>query len=95
MTIFASDLYQHQLEGFLEILSQDNVDTALNFKLYLDTVIINLPTKIQKYKKSIYFDDENIKDIEHKGLVIPFLIDEKNENYVILGIVEKEVHSHE
>ena len=57
--------------------------------MYLDTIIINIATKEKKYKKSIYFDDENIKDIEYQGCRIPFLIDNDNNCYVLLGITKK------
>jgi hypothetical protein len=49
-----------------------------------------MPSKAKKYKKSIYFDDENIKDIDHQGFLIVFLMPrEGDENYVILGIFKK------
>jgi hypothetical protein len=48
-----------------------------------------MPSKVQKYKKSIYFDDEDIKDIEHQGYTIPFVYDEINDTFLILGITEK------
>jgi hypothetical protein len=58
--------------------------------MYLDTIILNMPSKAKKYKKSIYFDDENIKDIDHQGFLIVFLMPrEGDENYVILGIFKK------
>ena len=56
------------------------------FKLYLATVLINAPTKVEKYQPSIYFDNPDIKDIEYRGLTIPFYIDKKNDTLVILGI---------
>ena len=89
MNILCTKLYQEQLEGFLTILAEQDVKASLDFKLYLDTIMLNLPTKLKKYKQSIYFNDENIRDIEHKGLTITFLIDE-DETFVLLGIAQKE-----
>ena len=43
----------------------------------------------EKYKKSVYFDDEGIKDIEHQGFTIPFLYDAINNTYVVLGIISE------
>ena len=51
--------------------------------------MLNLPTKVKKYKQSIYFNDVNIKDIEFQGCTISFLIDDKNDTYIILGITVK------
>ena len=89
MEIICSKLYEKQLKEILQSLIEIDYKVAKNFKIYLDTIILNLPTKIQKYNKSIYFDDENIKDIEFQGCTIPFLIDEKKKNYFLLGITAK------
>lgn len=88
MTILNTPQYNEQLKQFLSIIAQNDVQEAKNFKLYLDTVIINIATKIQKYKPSIYFDDPDIKDIELRGLTIPFYYNDAMQTYVILGIFE-------
>jgi hypothetical protein len=41
-----------------------------------------------KYRKSIYFDNENIRDLIYKGYTIPYLIDEDNKSIVLLGIIK-------
>jgi len=89
MNILCSKLYQEQLKSILKPYLQSDPKGIKDFKLYLDTVILNMPSKVQKYKKSIYFDDEDIKDIEHQGYSIPFVYDEINETFLILGIIEK------
>jgi hypothetical protein len=88
MQILCTDLYQTQLKALLDEFAQEDLPATKNFKMYLDTVIINIPTKVAKYKKSVLFDDDNIKDVEHKGLRIPFYYDEQSQTYLILGIVK-------
>ena len=88
MQILCTQTYQTQLRELLEEFPQEQLDAAKSFKLYLDTVIINIPTKIQKFKKSTLFDNENIKDLEHQGLRIPFYYEKETETYLILGIVK-------
>jgi len=88
MNIIASELYEKQLKEILDEMIVVDFNSAKNFKSYLDTIIINIPTKYNKYKKSIYYDDENIRDVVHGGFVIPFYTDESNKTFVILGIVE-------
>ncbi|WP_242689796.1 hypothetical protein [Sulfurimonas aquatica] len=73
----------------LEGMHNENKSLTKKFKLYLDTIIINLPTKAQKYKSSIYFDDETIKDIEHEGYTIIFYTDKESSTYLILSILKK------
>lgn len=89
MKILCTSVFQEQLKAILENFSQEDYEATKKYKIYLDTVILNMPTKVQKFKKSIYFDNENIKDIEHQGFVIPFYIEEESDTYLILGIVKK------
>ena len=88
MNILASKLYENQLKEILELLANDNYEVTKKFKMYLDTIIINMATKEKKYKKSIYFDDENIKDIEFQGCRIIFYVDKSNSSYILLGITK-------
>ncbi len=89
MQIVCSKEFIEQLKNILVDFMQKDINETKKFKLYLDTVLYNLPTKVQKYKPSIYFENDDIKDIEHEGFIIPFYIDNKNNKYVILGIFQK------
>lgn len=88
MNIFCTPLYEKQLKEILQEYMAEDKPATKSFKLYLDTIIINIPTKANKYQKSIYFDDENIKDVEHENLTISFYKDNENENYLILSIIK-------
>lgn len=90
MNVLSSTLYKKQLEDALEFIKNDTEVDASSFKLYLDTIIVNMHTKIKKYKKSIYFDNENIKDIQNQGFTIVFYRDEKENFNILLGIVKIE-----
>jgi len=89
VNILCTPLYETQLKAILEEFAKENFAATKTFKIYLDTIIINMPTKAKKYKKSIYFDDENIKDIEHENFTIIFYIDNLKDNYLILSIIKK------
>lgn len=88
MKILSSPLYEEQLKEILIKLSKEDFSATKKFKMYLDTIILNMPTKVDKYKKSTLFDNDNIKEIEHEGFLILFYIDEQNSTYLILAIVE-------
>lgn len=87
--IVHSPLFESQLREILDSLEKEDSNGAKNFKLYLDTVIINMQTKIAKYKPSEYFEGANVKEIENQGFIIPFYSDDQNETYVLLGIFKK------
>jgi len=91
MNVLSSNLYKEQLKEILDLIKKQSEADASSFAMYLDTIIINMHTKVKKYKKSIYFDNENIKDIQNQGYTIPFYIDEKNNIYVLLGLLKSNV----
>jgi len=89
MKIECSPLYEKQIKDILELICEDSVEDAKKFKLYLDTIIMNAHTKFKKYKQSIYFEDENIKDIEYEAFTIPIMYEKESDKYIILGLVKK------
>lgn len=93
MQIVCSTLFVEQLQEILHAVEKDDGIGVKSFKLYLDTVILNMHSKIAKYKPSVYFEGEIVKEIENQGYVIPFYSDEAEESYVLLGIYKKNDHS--
>lgn len=93
MKIVCSPLFTKQLKAILASMQQTDPKGAKSFKLYLDTILINLPSKAAKYKPSVYFNDEDVKDIEHQGHTIPFYHDKKGQSYVLLGIINNRLYS--
>ena len=89
MKIVCSELYENQLKKILKELAEIDFDSTQKFKMYLDTIIINIPTKANKYEKSIYYDDNNVKDVEYEDYTIVFYMDVENDDYIILSINKK------
>lgn len=89
MNILVSSLYETQLKDILNLIAAHSEEAAKNFKTYLDTIILNIPSKEKKYKKSLYFDNDLIKDVEFQGCVIIFYFDKDNESFIVLGITTK------
>jgi len=90
MNILCTALYEEQLKTILENFLKEDFVATKKFKLYLDTILINIPTKAKKYKQSIYFENEDIKDIPHEDYTVTFFIDKKNNNYLILSIIKRD-----
>ena len=88
MTVVSSPLFRKQLQAILKLMVASNPAAAKSFKLYLDTILLNLPTKATKYKTSIYFDDPDVRDIEHQGFTIPFFYDREHGVFALLGIID-------
>ncbi len=88
MNITCTPLFTEQLKAILAPMAKANPQSAKSFKLYLDTILLNLPTKAKKYKPSIFFDDDAVRDIEHQGCTVPFYHDREKNTYIILGIID-------
>jgi len=89
MNILCTPLYEQQLKVILDQFVEEDFAATKKFKLYLDTILINLPTKANKYKKAQLFDNEDIKEIPHEDFNILFFIDNISDSYLILAILPK------
>lgn len=70
----------------MEFIAQDSVTRAINFQFTLDEKVNNLIFMPYKFRKSIYFEDENIRDLIFKGYTVPYKVDKKNDVITIIGI---------
>lgn len=89
MQILCTELYKTQLKTILESNFDNNLQELKRFKTYLDAVVINIPTKVDKYKTSIVFQNENIKEIDFENYTIFVHCDKKEKAYLVLSIIEK------
>ena len=60
--------------------------TALKFNNELESKINSIANFPYKNRQSIYFPDENNRDMIFKGYTITYHIDKKNQTIVLLGI---------
>jgi len=88
MKIKRTKKYILSLQNILEYISIDSKNRAKNFRQKVDKKINDLIYFPYKYRKSIYFEDENIRDLIFSGYTIPYKIDTKNDKIIILGITK-------
>jgi len=87
MKIEVTPRYKENLQTILSMMSEQlDYSSIKNFKLYLDTIILNIPTKLHKYKVSSFFDSEEIKEIDFNGFKIFFFEDKNNDKIILLSI---------
>jgi toxin ParE1/3/4 len=72
-----------EIWNFIEVDSKLRAD---KFKAELKNNIEDIVIMPHKCRKSIYFDDENIRDLIYKGYVIPYHINNNANTIVIIGI---------
>ena len=88
MVLYKSESFVCKLSDILTFISKDSKANAKNFKNELQESLISIQYMPYKYRKSIYFDDENIRDFIFKGYCIPYHIDEKNDQIILLSIIK-------
>ena len=70
----------------MKFISLDSKNRALAFKSEIDKHINNLVNMPYKCRKSIYFQDESIRDLIYKGYIIVYKIDEIKVIITIIGM---------
>ncbi len=65
----------------MEFIAKDSVGRALDFNDELNEKLEKLSDFPYKYRQSIYFENEDIRDYIFKGYVIPYFINTTNEKY--------------
>ncbi len=86
MQIIKTLHFSNELDTILDFIALDSINQALKFTDDLEHKLNNIENMLYKYRKSIYFDDENIRDLIFKGYTATYYIDIENDNILILGI---------
>ena len=67
--------FVNRLEGLVQIIAQDKPSAARKFHKEIVTACKEIQNFPYKHRKSIYFDDEDIRDLVYKGFVIIYKIE--------------------
>lgn len=86
MKIFYAPNFVTQFNTIWDYIANDSVQRANHFKQKIKNKIENLQFMPYMYRKSYYFDDEDIRDLIYKGYVVPYKITKKS--IIILGIIK-------
>ena len=86
MQIIKDELFKENLKTVLKYIAQDSKAKASKFNRQLFKQVSNLDNMPFKFRQSIYYTNENIRDLIFKGYTIPYLVDEEKELIVVLDI---------
>jgi len=67
--------FVNRLEGFVEFIAEDKPTAARKFQKEIIGACKEIQNFPYKHRKSIYFENENIRDLVYKGFVIIYKID--------------------
>ncbi len=80
---FVNDFYH-----IWNFIASDSINRANTFKRALKQQIEDLVGMPYRCRKSIYFDDESIRDLVFKGYTIVYKVDKANDTVLVLGITK-------
>ena len=88
MTILKTKDFLDTLKEILFSIAQDKKSAAVEFNQELNKKIDNLKDFPFMCRVSIYFDDNNIRDLIYKGYVIPYEVNLETKTITIIGITK-------
>lgn len=86
MLIQRTEEYQKELLTILKYIANDKISASKKFKKDLNEQIAKILDFPYKYRKSIYFDDENVRDMVFKKYTINYEIDLNKNTIFIFSI---------
>lgn len=86
MKIIRTQEYQKELLVILKHIAKDKITASKKFKEDLNKQINKIPDFPYKYRRSYYFDDDNIRDMTFKAYTINYEIDLNKNTIFILSI---------
>jgi|WetSurMetagenome_2_1015567.scaffolds.fasta_scaffold1299367_1 toxin ParE1/3/4 len=89
MKIEKSQRFVGELKAIATFIAEDKKGAAKEFVKGLQRAIDSLPDNPYKCRKSIYFEDENTRDLIYGGYVVVYLIGVERNAIIVLGIVNR------
>ncbi len=89
MQINRSPRYKNNLFQILDYIAQDKLSASENFLNELDKLINNLPNFPFKFRRSKYFDNENIRDMIYNGYTIIYRVNKAKNTIDIVRMFYK------
>lgn len=86
MRIIIKDTFIFRLENQLAFIARNNPANSRKFKNELFNLVKAIPSNPRKHRKSIWYDDVDIRDVIFKGYTIVFRIN--NNTIEIFGFVK-------
>ena len=79
------------MQDIVSYIAKDSVANALQFYDDIILKIEKLYTNPYIYRKRVSINDENIRELIHKGYTVPYFIDESNSKIIVLGIFNRNI----
>ncbi len=82
-----------KLQSQLDFIAKGKPSTARKFKIDLLKALKSLSKMPFQYRKSIFFESEEIRDLVFKGYVIIYQVDKVKDQILVFGIINFDENS--
>ncbi len=89
MIILESERFRKELRTIALYIREESPQNAVRFVELLKARIDTFVHSPYRYRRSIYFDDEQMRDMVYKGYTVVYEIDEEKGRIVLLGIFNR------
>lgn len=86
MVIKRTSLFRQQFLDIVFYIAKDKVSASQNFKSDINKLIKELPNFPFQYRKSNYYESDNVRDLIYKGYSIIYKVDLDKSEIVVLEI---------
>jgi plasmid stabilization system protein ParE len=86
MRVIYKKSFQNRLLNYLEFIASDNLTAAKRIKSEILEKIQSIPSNPYLYRKSIYFDDQTIRDCVIRTCTIVYKIEQ--EKIIVFGFLK-------
>lgn len=69
-----------------DYIADDSINRANGFKNQLKKLIETLEDSPYRYRQSLYYENQNVRDLIFKGYTIPYLVDKEKDLIIVLDI---------
>jgi len=82
--------FKDKLNDQIEFIARDKPSAARKFKSEIIGRIKEIPQMPFKYRKSIFFDRDDIRDLIYKGYIVVYKINETDNSIEVFGFTKYE-----
>ncbi len=86
MQIIYNPTFRKHFNNIWDYIASDSQYSADRFRQQLQSKIESIPHFPYKFRKSFYYDNENIRDYIFKGYTIPYFVNMEKNQIIILDI---------
>lgn len=86
MQIIYKKAFEKQLLNIVNYIAKDKINASVRFANELEKLIFLIPGNPLKYKSSIYFNNENVRDMTYKGYTIIYKVSFQKDTIEVLRI---------